>query len=166
MKVEKITRIMFLFALNLQWRFRLVTATFKRFPANPWVSHPWLSLDVQFDLLVCCDSMNKVARRGEVFRCLDRSLTDFDVSDGSLVVIQKRAWERGSIELSETSLQLRRLRIVLGEVEFACESDAPNWRGQSLSDPHGEVQIIGKALWKYRSADYGVRIFHSCEPPA
>lgn len=154
---------MFLFELNLQWRFGLDIATFKRLPANPWVSHPWLSLDVQFDLLVCCDSMNRVARRGEVVRCLDSSLAEFDLSDGSLVVIQKPVWESGTIELPEANLQLRRLRIVLGEFEFACESDIPRWRDQVMPDPLGEIRIIGKALWKYQSADYSFRIRQGLE---
>lgn len=104
--------------------------------------------EAQFDLVVEGSSLNKLAREGDLIRCLDVDLAEVEVRDGDIVAIERRQGE--DIEL------LGKRAIKQGEdLELWSESTLDCWRAPVIRHNQerrltAEVRIIGKVLYAYR----------------
>lgn len=113
---------------------------------RPVAPDPRFPEETQFDLLVEGSSLDKLARQGELLRCVE--IDSVSLASGDIVVIERR---RGD------SLELVGKRALLqGEnLELWSESTIDYWREpvirqNSAADPPPGMRIIGKALYAHR----------------
>lgn len=115
---------------------------------GPDPQDPRFPAEAQFDLVVEGSSLDKLARQGDLIRCLDVDLAEVEISDGDIVVIERRRGD--DIEL------LGKRAIKQGDdLELCSESTRDFWREPVIRHSQkrrlaGEVRIIGKVLYAYR----------------
>lgn len=115
---------------------------------GPDPQDPRFPAEAQFDLVVEGSSLDKLARQGDLIRCLDVDVAEVEISDGDIVVIERRRGD--DIEL------LGKRAIRQGEdLELWSESTRDCWREPVIRHKQerrlaGEVRIIGKVLYAYR----------------
>ncbi|WP_424362806.1 hypothetical protein [Methylocystis parvus] len=112
----------------------------------PNAPDPRFPPDAQFDLVVEGSSLDKLAREGELLRCVD--VSSASVASGDIVVIER---------LRGDSLELLGKRALLqGEdLELWSESTLDYWREPVIRQgrpdgPAADVRIIGKVLYAHR----------------
>lgn len=64
---------------------------------NPPPPDPRFPADVQFDLVVEGSSLDKLAREGDLIRCIDIKRAGINVASGDIVVIERRRGERAEL---------------------------------------------------------------------
>lgn len=112
---------------------------------NP--ADPRYPATAQYDLVVRGSSIDRVARDGDRLRCVDLRETGLDVSDGDLVVVERR---REGGHLVETTA--KRVRQRGAKRELWPDSDDPQWQEPiSYGEAQGDaVEIIALVLYAYR----------------
>jgi hypothetical protein len=113
---------------------------------SPDAPDPRFPAEAQFDLVVEGSSLDKLAREGELLRCVDIGNTS--VSSGDIVVIER---------LRGDSLELLGKRALLqGEdLELWSESTLDYWREPVIRQSRtacaaSGVRVIGKVLYAHR----------------
>ncbi len=113
---------------------------------NPDAPDPRFPSDAQFDLVVEGSSLDKLARKGELLRCVD--IGSVRLASGDIVVIERLRGDR--LEL------LGKRALLQGEdLELWSESTLDYWREPVIrqsraTDVDPGVRIIGKVLYAHR----------------
>lgn len=109
---------------------------------------PRFPADAQFDLVVEGSSLDKMARDGDLIRCVDVEKAGLEISHGDVVVIERRRGE-------EVLLLGKRALRQGEELELWSESTRDYWREPVIrhkpcAEPGVDVRIVGKVLFVYR----------------
>lgn len=109
------------------------------FPADP--RYP---IDAQYDLVVRGTSIDKIAREGDLLRCIDVVKAGIEVRDGDLVICRRT---RGQL-VEVTAKRVR--RRAAGAMELWPESTDPRWQEPILvgGDDAG-IEVIAICTFTY-----------------
>ncbi|MGJ0505917.1 MAG: hypothetical protein ACR652_02035 [Methylocystis sp.] len=115
---------------------------------NPDAPDPRFPAEAQFDLRVEGSSVDKLAREGELLRCVDVDGAGLRVATGDIVVIER---QRGEI----TELIGKRVLRQGDALELWSESTLDYWREPVIRHHHADradpgPRIIGKVLYAHR----------------
>lgn len=104
----------------------------------------------QYGLIVRGNSINRVAREGEVLHCLDVGITGIEPVNGDLVIVERRRAQGGQKEV--TAKVVRRKGPL---IELAPDSDDPRWSEPLVLDPRNapedeEIAIVAIVIAVYK----------------
>lgn len=122
--------------------------TFDPIPIPP---DPGLPPDALYGLIVHGTSINRIAEEGDIVVCLDHAKVGFDISEGDLVVVERRRHQEGLREVTA-----KRVRRKNGSIELWPDSNDPRWQEPILLNPSEEdsddmeVRLLARIEWIYR----------------
>lgn len=114
---------------------------------NPQPADPRFPADAQFDLIVEGSSLDKLAREGDLIRCVDLERAGIGIANGDIVVIERRRGEGAEL--------LAKRVLKQGEaIEFWSESTLDYWREPVIRQSWNgcsapEMRIVAKVLYAY-----------------
>lgn len=110
----------------------------------PEPSDPRFPSEAQFDLVVEGSSLNKLAREGDLIRCVDIERGGIKIENGDIVVIER---SRGDAR----ELLAKRVLKQCERYELWSESNHEFWREPVIRDDgDNDIRIIAKVLYAYR----------------
>ena len=127
------------------------------FEADPSVTIPVIDIrhppQAQYALGVRGTSVNRIAPPGSVLLCLDMAAADVTVSNGDLVIVQRRRNQGGLVEVTAKRFRRRSPTVI----ELVPDSDDPRWQQPIvLDEAHAgedeEIAVIALVTGVYRSA--------------
>lgn len=125
------------------------------FDPDPAASIPVLDMrypaSAQYALGVRGTSINRVARPGSILLCVDLARAGIEISNGDLVVVQRKRAQGGLVEVTAKRFRRRSSTVV----ELTPESDDPRWRDPIVLDDakardDEEVAVIALVTGVYR----------------
>ncbi len=112
--------------------------------ASPLPLDPRFPPEAQFDLMVQGSSLDKLAREGDLIRCVDIERGQIKIENGDIVVIER---SRGDAR----ELLGKRVLRQCEQVELWSESNHDFWREPVIrEDGDSGIRIVAKVLYVYR----------------
>lgn len=100
--------------------------------------------EAQFDLIVEGSSLNKLAREGDLIRCVDIERGRVKIENGDIVVIERTKGEGRELLAKRVLKQCERY-------ELWSESSHEFWREPVIrQDDDSSIRIVAKVLYAYR----------------
>ncbi|MBO6858340.1 XRE family transcriptional regulator [Roseibium sp.] len=103
-------------------------------------------LDYQYLLTIRGESLNKIARDGDLILCLDYGQSGIEIKTGDLVVVERS--RDGGHTIERTA---KRIFKDGSQIELRPESTDPRFQEPVIFDEHSEestqVRVIAKVLW-------------------
>ncbi|AQQ02442.1 hypothetical protein B0E33_01570 [Roseibium algicola] len=104
---------------------------------------------MQYLMRVNGESLNKIARHGDLILCLDYAQAGIELKSGDLVVAERS--RDGGLTFERTAKRIVRHN---GEIELRPESDDPRFQEPVIYNEHGEeateVRVVAKVLGVFR----------------
>ncbi|MCW2317233.1 SOS-response transcriptional repressor LexA (RecA-mediated autopeptidase) [Rhodoblastus acidophilus] len=112
---------------------------------------PEYPIDAQFDLLVRGTSLNRIARDGDLLRCVSTTKADIAARTNDIVVVERYRKQEGEVETTA-----KRFKRADGRYELWPASDDPKWNGpivveQNRDDKNEAVLINAIVVFVFRS---------------
>lgn len=112
-------------------------------PVSVFPADPRYPIAAQYDLTVRGTSLNKVARDGDMLRCVDIAKAGIEVRDGDLVIVRRT--QGHLVELTCKKVRRR----ASGRVELWPDSTDPRWQEPVTVGGEDAVEIVALALYSY-----------------
>lgn len=126
------------------WLENVMALAVEDAPDSVFPPDPRYPIEAQYDLNVRGSSLNRVARDGDMLRCVDIVRAGIEPREGDLVIVKRT---RGQL-VELTAKRVRRRPG--GPIELHPDSTDPRWQEPlRLGYGEDEVQIIALALYSY-----------------
>ena len=124
-----------------------------RSPKSPFPADPRYPQDAQYDLTVRGSSIDRVARDGDLLRCVDLNTVNIEVANGDLVLVRRTRDNGQLVEISA-----KRVRRIGEMIELWPDSNDPQWQSpigplEQAEDP--EIRIVAWIPYVYRPTKSG-----------